>query len=228
VLTRSHAVAQQRAADAAVRLELAESSLSLPTTSEQQPDVIVEQPIADALLYRDSRAEARRAAARDDEVVQRGRELLARTRVDDGEGAASVASQPARGDASLTLRGTSFASRLAANESLRSLLDYALSDSDFASVLAVLSAVGGSSGPPPANAAMRASLPDVLLRSAEEQPCPVCLTDLGCSAKAMPCGSARVPHAFHALCIDSWLRLHNSCPTCRAALAEPAGGMPDP
>ncbi len=198
--------------------------------------------------YRDARAEARSAAARDAAVVERGRELLALTAgAADGEEAAvgaaegyhplaqpAVAPSPRAGSLSprdhtpassgaLVLRSGRVAP--GAGDSLRSLLDYAFSDADFASVLALLAAAGGHAGPAPASAAAIDALPALHLAVAgcDGTACPVCLCDLGAEApvKAMPCGTVHVPHAFHAHCIERWLRLHNSCPTCRTALAEP-------
>jgi hypothetical protein len=114
------------------------------------------------------------------------------------------------------------ASRMA-NGSLRELLDYVLSDSDLSNVLSLLATVGGNTGCPPASTAAIEAVPEVTLTDADAQAasCAICLADLGCGpVKAMPCGTPRVPHAFHAPCINAWLRLHNSCPTCRASLAE--------
>lgn len=120
--------------------------------------------------------------------------------------------------------GAQLASRMAAG-SLRDLLDYALTDTDFTNVLALLTSVGGNTGAPPASAAAIDAVPEVQLTDVDAMAasCAICLADLGCGAvKSLPCGAARVPHAFHAQCINAWLRLHNSCPTCRASIAEPA------
>jgi hypothetical protein len=46
--------------------------------------------------------------------------------------------------------------------------------------------------------------------------CPVCLEDYAAKdvLRVLPaCG-----HAFHAACIDAWLRQHPTCPVCRASL----------
>jgi hypothetical protein len=113
--------------------------------------------------------------------------------------------------------------------SLRDLLDFALTDSDYSSVLALLATVGGNTGAPPASAAAIAALPDIELGAVEaEASCAICLTELGLCGpiKALPCGIGNVPHAFHAQCITAWLRLHSTCPTCRARLAEPGAGPP--
>ena len=128
---------------------------------------------------------------------------------------------------------TQMAAQLAARSmtsgSIREILDYALTDSDYSSVLALLATVGGNTGAPPASAAAIAALPDIELGATEaEASCAICLTELGqCGpTKALPCGSGNVPHAFHAQCITAWLRLHSTCPTCRARLAEPGAQLP--
>ena len=204
--------------------------------------------------YRDARAEARGAAARDAAITQRSREMLALTaRGDDDEppprppspgaetllrpvsprdhtpasSGALVVHQPpaARG-----LDVAAAAARAASGDALRNLLDFALSDADFGRVLALLAAASGNSGPAPASPDAIRAVPDLPCGAEaselETRECPVCLAELvGSGAiKAMPCGSARVPHAFHASCIERWLGLHNSCPTCRTALAEPGRG----
>lgn len=44
--------------------------------------------------------------------------------------------------------------------------------------------------------------------------CAVCLgaVEEGETARALPCCA----HAFHARCVDAWLRLRPTCPVCRA------------
>ena len=44
--------------------------------------------------------------------------------------------------------------------------------------------------------------------------CAVCLgaVEEGETARALPCCT----HAFHARCVDAWLRLRPTCPVCRA------------
>lgn len=49
--------------------------------------------------------------------------------------------------------------------------------------------------------------------------CAICLTDFaeGDSIRALPqCG-----HGFHVKCVDTWLKLHSSCPSCRRILVRP-------
>jgi hypothetical protein len=53
--------------------------------------------------------------------------------------------------------------------------------------------------------------------------CAICLTEFedGQAMRVLPqCG-----HGFHAACVDTWLRSHSSCPSCRRVLAVelPAG-----
>jgi hypothetical protein len=216
----------------------------VPSPSRAPPKA----PVVDALRnYRDARAEARSAAARDAAVVARSRELLALTasRAEEGRGGdpltvhmpvlqprspSPLDHTPAAGGMLVVHNpeGTVLPRGAPVGDGLRSLLDYVFSDADFASVLTLLSAVGGNAGPPPASVEAIRAVPELRLCGAgaalDAACCPVCLTDLACgdvAVKAMPCGSVRVPHAFHAHCIERWLRMHNSCPTCRAALTEP-------
>ncbi|KAL6634240.1 hypothetical protein ACP70R_026911 [Stipagrostis hirtigluma subsp. patula] len=54
----------------------------------------------------------------------------------------------------------------------------------------------------------------------EESQCTVCLEEYAAKdvVRVLPaCG-----HAFHAACIDAWLRQHPTCPVCRASLRAPA------
>ncbi|EES05717.1 hypothetical protein BDA96_04G297200 [Sorghum bicolor] len=47
--------------------------------------------------------------------------------------------------------------------------------------------------------------------------CAICLAEFeeGQAMRVLPqCG-----HAFHAACVDTWLRAHSSCPSCRRVLA---------
>ncbi|CAL4969051.1 unnamed protein product [Urochloa decumbens] len=55
----------------------------------------------------------------------------------------------------------------------------------------------------------------------EESQCTVCLEEYEAKdvVRVLPaCG-----HAFHAPCIDAWLRQHPTCPVCRASLRSKAG-----
>ncbi|KAM3233730.1 RING-H2 finger protein ATL74 [Capsicum annuum] len=48
--------------------------------------------------------------------------------------------------------------------------------------------------------------------------CPICLGEFmdGEKVRVLP----RCHHGFHVKCIDIWLALHSSCPTCRQSLLE--------
>jgi len=50
--------------------------------------------------------------------------------------------------------------------------------------------------------------------------CAVCIVELrdGDSARLLP----RCGHRFHADCMGAWLRLHATCPLCRASVVAPA------
>ncbi|RLM98466.1 putative RING zinc finger domain superfamily protein [Panicum miliaceum] len=52
--------------------------------------------------------------------------------------------------------------------------------------------------------------------------CAVCIVELrdGDSARRLP----RCGHRFHADCVGAWLRLHATCPLCRATVMAPAAG----
>nr|CAB3450079.1 unnamed protein product [Digitaria exilis] len=67
----------------------------------------------------------------------------------------------------------------------------------------------------PATAVYRAA--DAGSTAAEK--CAVCLAGLddGEEAQLMPCCG----HWFHALCVDTWLASHATCPLCRIAVARP-------
>ncbi|XP_003566333.1 RING-H2 finger protein ATL39 [Brachypodium distachyon] len=51
--------------------------------------------------------------------------------------------------------------------------------------------------------------------------CAVCIVEFrdGELARLLP----RCGHRFHAACVDAWLRLHATCPLCRASVVAPAG-----
>ena len=50
--------------------------------------------------------------------------------------------------------------------------------------------------------------------------CAICLAEFeeGQAMRVLP----QCAHAFHAACVDTWLRAHSSCPSCRRVLAAPA------
>lgn len=51
--------------------------------------------------------------------------------------------------------------------------------------------------------------------------CCICLEDMDC--RQMMVVKLKVcPHIFHATCIATWLRIRNTCPTCRCSLSERA------
>ena len=52
--------------------------------------------------------------------------------------------------------------------------------------------------------------------------CPICLSDVedGASCVQLQCG-----HIYHAECIESWLKLHSTCPVCRKDASGDSGGM---
>ncbi|XP_020575577.1 RING-H2 finger protein ATL74-like [Phalaenopsis equestris] len=49
--------------------------------------------------------------------------------------------------------------------------------------------------------------------------CPICLSDFtdGQKIRILPA----CDHRYHVSCIDTWLLLHGSCPTCRHRLSPP-------
>uniref|UniRef100_A0ACD5TA69 Uncharacterized protein n=1 Tax=Avena sativa TaxID=4498 RepID=A0ACD5TA69_AVESA len=56
--------------------------------------------------------------------------------------------------------------------------------------------------------------------------CAVCIVEFrdGDLARLLP----RCGHRFHAACVDAWLRLHSTCPLCRAAVVAPAPDVAQP
>ncbi|CAO2161548.1 unnamed protein product [Urochloa humidicola] len=64
------------------------------------------------------------------------------------------------------------------------------------------------------DAAAIARLPCFVSAGATAAECAVCLggVEEGETVRALPCCT----HAFHARCIDAWLRLRPTCPVCRA------------
>ena len=55
--------------------------------------------------------------------------------------------------------------------------------------------------------------------------CAVCVVELrdGDSARLLP----RCGHRFHADCVGAWLRLHATCPLCRASVVAPRAAAAD-
>ncbi|CAN6239573.1 unnamed protein product [Urochloa humidicola] len=87
-------------------------------------------------------------------------------------------------------------------------------------------AAAAARAPPGVKKEVLRSLPTVTYvadgsKAADE--CAICLAEFedGQAMRVLPqCG-----HAFHAACVDTWLRGHSSCPSCRRVLAAdlPAG-----
>ncbi|KAM0885087.1 hypothetical protein ACQ4PT_030583 [Festuca glaucescens] len=56
--------------------------------------------------------------------------------------------------------------------------------------------------------------------------CAVCIVEFrdGDLARLLP----RCGHRFHAACVDAWLRLHSTCPLCRADVVAPPPAAAEP
>ncbi|XP_047046012.1 RING-H2 finger protein ATL74-like [Lolium rigidum] len=56
--------------------------------------------------------------------------------------------------------------------------------------------------------------------------CAVCIVEFrdGDLARLLP----RCGHRFHAACVDAWLRLHSTCPLCRADVVAPSPAAAEP
>ena len=52
--------------------------------------------------------------------------------------------------------------------------------------------------------------------------CPICLSDVDDVAT---CVQLQCGHGYHAECIESWLKLHSTCPVCRKDASGDSGGM---
>ena len=67
-----------------------------------------------------------------------------------------------------------------------------------------------------AAAAAQEGIP-VLTCAGDRGACSICLEEIveGDTFRLLPC-SDTVNHSFHKICIDAWLTLHATCPTCRA------------
>uniref|UniRef100_A0A0D9WFL2 RING-type E3 ubiquitin transferase n=1 Tax=Leersia perrieri TaxID=77586 RepID=A0A0D9WFL2_9ORYZ len=61
-------------------------------------------------------------------------------------------------------------------------------------------------------------------KAAAAAECAVCIVEFrdGDMARLLP----RCGHRFHADCVGSWLRLHSTCPLCRAAVLAPPNSTP--
>ncbi|PAN32889.1 hypothetical protein PAHAL_5G519400 [Panicum hallii] len=73
---------------------------------------------------------------------------------------------------------------------------------------------GGRCGASGLDDAAIARLPCFVSPGAAAAECAVCLgaVEEGETARGLPCCT----HAFHARCVDAWLRLRPTCPVCRA------------
>ncbi|GAP86867.1 putative RING finger protein [Rosellinia necatrix] len=85
-----------------------------------------------------------------------------------------------------------------------------------------------SNAPPPASENAIASLPKKKLNEEMLGPelkgeCTICIQDVGVGDEVivLPC-----KHWFHEECVSLWLKQHNSCPVCRAAIDGAAAGKP--
>jgi hypothetical protein len=79
---------------------------------------------------------------------------------------------------------------------------------------------GGPSGPAPCSRSTVDKIPTAKIEKNDESPlgtCAICLEDfeVGASCSKLPCD-----HHFHPECVQHWLLLHNSCPTCRKPLPD--------
>eukprot|EP00898_Chlorokybus_atmophyticus_P006491 jgi/Chlat1/6843/Chrsp51S06529 len=103
--------------------------------------------------------------------------------------------------------------------SMRNFLDHALSGPEFSQLLATLfEQSAGPSGAPPASEQQIASMPDVEITDTlanAYSSCSICQEDFvsGQRGKKLPCD-----HMFHVQCLDQWLRVRATCPTCRYEL----------
>lgn len=53
-----------------------------------------------------------------------------------------------------------------------------------------------------------------------EEPCPICLKEMTAGEEAR---QLRCLHLFHKECVDTWLHVNASCPTCRKEIVDPPG-----
>ncbi|KAM3223182.1 hypothetical protein ACQJBY_056869 [Aegilops geniculata] len=59
-----------------------------------------------------------------------------------------------------------------------------------------------------------------------EEQCAICLADLaaGEELRVLP----RCGHSFHVACVDVWLRVHATCPSCRATILDSSTSSSSP
>eukprot|EP01060_Flectonema_neradi_P020253 TRINITY_DN2778_c1_g1_i1.p1 TRINITY_DN2778_c1_g1~~TRINITY_DN2778_c1_g1_i1.p1 ORF type:complete len:375 (+),score=81.32 TRINITY_DN2778_c1_g1_i1:43-1125(+) len=74
----------------------------------------------------------------------------------------------------------------------------------------------GNDGSRAAPASVINNLPLIRIDFAPEDPCPICQEDftVGTQVASLPCS-----HIYHPDCIKNWLRLRNTCPSCRFELS---------
>jgi E3 ubiquitin-protein ligase RNF38/44 len=58
---------------------------------------------------------------------------------------------------------------------------------------------------------------ELLSSASSNSTCPICISEMviGEQARVLPCS-----HFFHKDCVDEWLGVNASCPTCRAGINE--------
>mmetsp|Transcript_13243 Transcript_13243/g.25741 ORF Transcript_13243/g.25741 Transcript_13243/m.25741 type:complete len:307 (+) Transcript_13243:92-1012(+) len=82
-------------------------------------------------------------------------------------------------------------------------------------------------GVPGASAEIIDKLPSVVYREGmyiqEDSSCNICMCpyEVDETLRVLPCHPS---HHYHASCVDDWLKLHATCPNCRANINDPAGG----
>lgn len=92
---------------------------------------------------------------------------------------------------------------------------------DFMGMMAMMEG-GGNPGAPPASADAINSHPTTTIRDSEHlaefgTPCSVCQEEFseGDEVRRLGC-----THYFHTACVDRWLGMHNTCPSCRHPVTD--------
>jgi len=96
--------------------------------------------------------------------------------------------------------------------------DYAMGPNGLDNIITQLLNQLENTGPPPAEKSRIDSLPLIPVTQKmvdDRAECAVCKDEYALDemVKSLPCD-----HLFHTACIDPWLELHDSCPTCRCNL----------